>query len=78
MQEDDRERREDETSVRGRLAREAEATPEEDDGEQARPERDELREGGEPLGARNEHRQVEADLGDGRVPVEAGVVSRGT
>ena len=45
-------------------------------GEQARPERDELRERGESLGTRNEHRQVEADLGDGRVPVESRVVSR--
>ena len=78
MEEDDRERREDEAAVRGRLARKAEPAPEEDDREQARPERDELREGGEPLGARNEHRQVEADLGDGRVPVEPGSFPAGT
>ena len=77
VEEDDGERREHEAPVCGRGAREAEAAAEEDNREQARPERDELRERGEPLGTRNEHRQVEADLGDGRVPVESRVVSVG-
>ena len=77
MEEDDGERREHEAPVCGRGARKAEAAAEEDNREQARPERDELRERGEPLGTRNEHRQVEADLGDGRVPVESRVVSVG-
>ncbi len=77
VQQDDREGREHEPAVSGGLAREAEPARDQDDREQARPQRDELRERCEPLRARKDQRRVEADLGDRRVPVETRIVSRG-
>ena len=77
VEQDDGERREHEPAVRRGRARQSQPACEEDDREQARPERRVLRERTESLRAREHRRQVETDLGDGRVPIETRVVARG-